>query len=152
MVAAARLLVCVLSVFVAASSLAFAQQRGAISGKVLDPDGLALPGATVVITNAATGFTREVITADTGAYSIPNLEPGTYDVAVTMAGFGNASRTGLLLAPGAAVALDLKLTVAGVQETLVVSGEAPLVQRTSNQIGGSLSRREIEEVPSNFRN
>ncbi len=152
MVAAARLLFFISSVFIAVSSPAFAQQRGAISGKILDPDGLALPGATIVITNAATGFTREVVTADTGAYSIPNLEPGTYDVTVTMAGFGGAKRAGLLLAPGAAVTLDLKLTVAGVQENLVVTGEAPLVERTSNQIGGSLSRREIEEVPSNFRN
>ena len=148
----ARLLLLVLCVSVAASSPALAQQRGSISGKVLDPDGLALPGATVVVTNTATGFTREAITAETGAYSVPNLEPGTYDVAVTMAGFGNATRTGLLLAPGSTVALDLKLQVAGVQENLVVTGESPLVERTSNQIGGNLSRREIEEVPSNFRN
>ena len=62
-----------------------------VSGKVLDPDSLALPGATVVVTNVNTGFTREVVTAETGAYSVPNLEPGTYDVAVTMAGFGDAS-------------------------------------------------------------
>ncbi len=152
MVAAARLLLLIASVTVAGSSPAFAQQRGAISGKVLDPDGLALPGATVLVTNAGTGFTREVISADTGAYSVPNLEPGTYDVTVTMAGFGRAGRIGLVLAPGAAVALELKLTVAGVLENVVVTGEAPLVERTSNQIGGSLSRREIEEVPSNFRN
>ena len=152
MVAAARLLLLISSVFVAASSPAFAQQRGAISGKVLDPEGLVLPGATVLVTNASTGFTREVVSADTGAYSVPNLEPGTYDVAVTMAGFGGAARTGLVLAPGAAVSLDLKLTVAGVEENIVVTGESPLVERTSNQIGGSLSRREIEEVPSNFRN
>ncbi len=152
MVAAARLLVCVMGVFIAVSSPTFAQQRGAISGRVLDPDGLALPGATVVITNAGTGFTRESVTADTGAYSVPNLEPGTYNVAVTMAGFGNATRTGLVLAPGSLVTLELKLAVAGLQENLVVTGEAPLVERTSNQIGGTLSRREIEEVPSNFRN
>ena len=152
MVAAARLLSVVLSVSLALVSPALAQQRGSISGKVLDPDGLALPGATVVITNAGTGFTREAITAETGAYSVPNLEPGTYDVAVTMAGFGTASRTGMVLSPGSSVTLELKLTVAGVQENLVVTGESPLVERTSNQIGGSLSRREIEEVPSNFRN
>ena len=152
MVAAARLLSVVLSVSLALVSPALAQQRGSISGKVLDPDGLALPGATVVVTNAGTGFTREAITAETGAYSVPNLEPGTYDVAVTMAGFGNASRTGMVLSPGSSVTLELKLTVAGVQENLVVTGESPLVERTSNQIGGSLSRREIEEVPSNFRN
>lgn len=149
---AARFLLLISSVFVAASSPAFAQQRGAISGKVLDPDGLALPGATVLVTNAGTGFTREVITADTGAYSVPNLEPGTYEVAVTMAGFGGATRTGMVLAPGASMVVELKLTVAGVKENVVVTGESPLVERTSNQIGGTLSRREIEEVPSNFRN
>jgi hypothetical protein len=152
MVAAARLLLVVLSMCVAVSSPAFAQQRGSFSGKVLDPDGLALPGATVVVTNASTGFTREAITAETGAYSIPNLEPGTYEVTVTMAGFGKATRPGMVLSPGSSVTLDVKLTVAGLEENLVVTGEAPLVERTSNQIGGSLSRREIEEVPSNFRN
>ena len=152
MVATARRALIVLCLFVATSAPAFAQQRGAIAGRVLDPDGLALPGATVVVTNAANGFTREAVTADTGAYSVPNLEPGTYDVAVTMAGFGNAARAGIVLLPGASFTLELKLTVAGVQENLVVTGESPLVERTSNQIGGSLSRREIEEVPSNFRN
>ena len=101
MMPAARLLSLILGVFLA-SSPALAQQRGSIAGKVLDPDGLALPGATVVITNAGTGFTREAVTAETGAYSIPNLEPGTYDVVVTMAGFGNATRTGMVLAPGSA--------------------------------------------------
>ena len=150
---AARLLLLVLCAFVAVPSSALAQQRGSISGRVLDPDGLALPGATVVVTNVGTGFTREAITAETGAYSVPNLEPGTYD------------RRGLdgrlrqrhphrtwCSAPGSTITLELKLTVAGVQENLVVTGESPLVERTSNQIGGSLSRREIEEVPSNFRN
>lgn len=150
--AVVRLLLFALSVCVALSAPAFAQQRGVIAGRVLDPDGLALPGATVVVTNPATGFTREVVTAETGGYSIPALEPGTYDVRVDMAGFGAANRTGLVLAPGGTITLELKLTVAGVQENLVVTGESPLVERTSNQIGGSLSRREIEEVPSNFRN
>jgi hypothetical protein len=152
MATAVRLLSVLLTVSFALVAPVLAQQRGAIAGKVLDPDGLALPGATVVITNAGTGFTREAITAETGAYSVPNLEPGTYDVAVTMAGFGSAARAGIVLLPGASFTLELKLTVAGVQENLVITGESPLVERTSNQIGGSLSRREIEEVPSNFRN
>jgi hypothetical protein len=152
MVVAARLVLLVLCLSVAAPSSALAQQRGVISGRVLDPSGLVLPGATVVVTNADTGFTREAVTADTGAYSVPNLEPGNYNVEVTMAGFGSARREAIVLAPGSTFTLELKLTVAGVQENVVVTGEQPLVERTSNQIGGSLSRREIEEVPSNFRN
>ena len=149
---AARLLLLVLCTFVALPSPALAQQRGSITGHVFDPAGLALPGATVVVTNPSTGLTREAVTADTGAYSIVNLEPGTYDITVTMAGFGTATRQGLVLSPGSSVALELKMQVAGVQENLVVTAENPLVERSSNQIGGSLSRREIEEVPSNFRN
>ena len=149
---AARLLLLVLCTFVALPSPALAQQRGSITGHVFDPAGLALPGATVVVTNPSTGLTREAVTADTGAYSIVNLEPGTYDITVTMAGFGTATRQGLVLTPGSSVALELKMQVAGVQENLVVTAENPLVERSSNQIGGSLSRREIEEVPSNFRN
>ena len=134
------------------SSTAVAQQRGSITGRVVDPEGLAVPGATVVVVNPATGFTREATTADTGAYLVPSLEPGTYNVSVTMAGFGSATRPGLLLLPGAAVTIELKLQVASVQENLVVTAESPLVERGSNQVGGSLSRKEIEDVPSNFRN
>ena len=48
----------------------------------------------MVVTNPSTGLTREAVTADTGAYSIANLEPGTYDITVTMAGFGTATRRG----------------------------------------------------------
>jgi hypothetical protein len=152
MASAARFLMLICCLAVTAVLPAFAQQRGTIAGMVLDPAGLALPGATVVVTNTGTGFTREATTAGTGAYSVPNLEPGTYDVSVTMPGFGDAVRTGVVLAPGASIALELKMSVAGVEEKLVVTGESPLVERTSNQIGGNLSRREIEEVPSNFRN
>ncbi|MCC7123766.1 MAG: carboxypeptidase regulatory-like domain-containing protein [Acidobacteria bacterium] len=56
------------------SAPVLAQQRGVITGRVLDPDGLALPGASIVITNQDTGFTREAVSAGTGAYSVPNLD------------------------------------------------------------------------------
>ena len=61
---------------------AFAQQRGSISGKVVDPDGLALPGATVTVKEQNTGFTRTAVTASNGAYTVPNLDPGKYTVTV----------------------------------------------------------------------
>lgn len=150
--AAARLLLLGACLTLVVSSPAFAQQRGSISGKVLDPDGLPLPGATVTITEQKTGFTRTVVTAATGSYSIPNLEPGTYSLTVEMAGFAGMKQTDILLTAGAAIPLDLKLQVAGVQEAIEVMGRSPLIERTSNQIGGSLSSREIEGVPSNFRN
>jgi hypothetical protein len=152
MVLAARQFVCLAVLMLIAVPPAFAQQRGSIAGKVVDPAGLALPGATITVTEQSTGFTRTVVTADTGAYLVPNLEPGTYTIEAEMPSFAGLKQTGLVLTAGAAIALDLKLQVAGLQEQLVVTAESPLVQTSSNQLGGSLSSREIEDVPSNFRN
>ena len=56
--AVARLFVCAACVLLTFASSAFAQQRGSILGRVFDPDGLPLPGATITVTQAATGFTR----------------------------------------------------------------------------------------------
>jgi hypothetical protein len=136
----------------ATASPAFSQQRGSITGKVLDASGLPLPGATVTVTDQGTGFTRTAVTAETGAYAIPNLEPGTFTVSVEMPSFATLKRTDVLLTAGSTVNLELKLQVAGLEEAITVTGESPLVEKTSNQIGGSLSSKEIEEVPSNFRN
>ena len=129
-----------------------AQQMGSISGKVVDKDGGALPGATVVVTEQSTGFTRTVVTAGTGGYTVPNLPPGTYTVAVQMSGFAEFKETDLKLAAGSATTVDVTMQLAGIQETISVTGQSPLVERTSSTVGGNLSGKEIEEVPSNFRN
>src|SRR5688572_8082060 len=131
---------------------AAAQQRGSISGRALDAGGLVLPGATVTVTEQNTGFTREVVTAENGAYLVANLDPGLYTIAVELSGFSGTKRTDLTLSAGAAITLDLTLQVAGLQEQVVVTAEVPLVQTSSNQIGGALSSNEIDDIPANFRN
>ncbi len=131
---------------------ALAQQRGTISGRVVDQGKLALPGATVTIVNDSTGFSRNVVTSETGAFSIHNLEPGSYTMTVEMQGFRTLKRTNVHLEPGSEVQVPVELGVGGLEETVEVTGDAPLVERTSSTVGGSLSNREIEDVPSNFRN
>jgi hypothetical protein len=131
---------------------AMAQQRASVDGRVVDPDGLALPGATVTIVNQATGLTRAVTTAETGAFVIPNLEPGTYTVTVEMPSFNSLKRADLALTAGSSVNLEFKMQLGGLQEAVDVTGQAPLVEKSSNQLGGSLSAQEIQDVPSNFRN
>jgi hypothetical protein len=152
MLAFSRRSLIVLLCLTAASAPVLAQQRGSIGGKVLDPAGLPLPGATVTVTGQNTGFTRTVVTAGTGAYKVPNLEPGVYTLTVEMPGFASLTRTDLNLTAGSEMTFELKMPLAGVQEAVSVTAASPLVERTSNKIGGSLSSREIEEVPSNFRN
>ena len=129
-----------------------AQQRGSITGKVVDPDGLALPGATVTVKEQNTGFTRTAVTASNGAYTVPNLDPGRYTVSVAMSGFSTITRKDQQLNAGNALTLDLKMLGVGLQEELTVEGQAPLVETTKSAVGGSLSKSEIEDVPSNFRN
>ncbi len=131
---------------------AAAQQRGTISGKVLDPAGLALPGVTVTITDVNRGFTRTVVTADTGAYTAPNVEPGTYEVLAEMSGFSAVKRTGAIITAGNEVTIDFTMQIAGLQEAVEVTATAPLIERTDNKIGGTLSGTEIDSIPSNFRN
>ena len=135
-----------------APGAAFAQQRGSVSGKVVDPDGLALPGATVTVKEQNTGITRTATTASTGAYTIPNVEPGTYTISVTMPGFSTVTRKDQHVTAGAALTLELKLLGVGLEEAITVEGQAPLVETTKSAVGGTLSKNEIEDVPSNFRN
>jgi hypothetical protein len=131
---------------------ALAQQRVSISGKVLDPDGLALPGATVTVTEQNTGFSRTVVSEGNGSFTVPSLDPGVYLITVDMDGFAALKRPDLALTSGNQVVLELRMTLSGVAEELTVTGQAPLVERTSNVIGGTLSSNEIDDVPANFRN
>ena len=151
MVTARRLIFCtILTCFFVLPAMA--QQRGSISGKVLDAGGLPLPGASVTVTEQNTGFNRTVVTAETGAYSVPNLEPGLYTVTVEMPGFASIKQSEIRLTSGLNIPLDIKMQVAGVQEQVTVTAQTPLVETSSSQIGGTLSSQEIEDVPSNFRN
>ncbi|MGC4082482.1 MAG: TonB-dependent receptor [Vicinamibacterales bacterium] len=142
----------VVLVLLLTAGMAAAQQMVSISGKITDPEGLALPGATITATEQNTGFMRNVVSAENGAYTMPNLEPGTYTVSVEMPSFTSLKRSDLTLSAGTSATLDFKMQLGGIQEAVEVTGQAPLIERTSNQIGGSLSSTEIEEVPSNFRN
>lgn len=152
MLALSRLMVLVALFVVTTAAPVLSQQRGSVSGRVLDAGGLALPGATVTIVEQNTGFSRTVVTAETGAFTVPNLEPGTYTLTVEMSGFASLKHTDVRLSAGSNLTLELKMQLAGLQEEVVVTGTAPLVERSSSTVGGTLSGKEIEEVPSNFRN
>jgi hypothetical protein len=103
-----------------------------MTGRVLDAGGLALPGATITVTEQNTGYSRTVVTADTGGYAIANLDPGVYAVVVEMPGFAAFKQANLTLTSGLVMTLELRLQIAGVQEAVTVTGETPLVETTSH--------------------
>ncbi len=130
-----------------------AQQGTAqISGRVTDEQGALLPGVSLTITNEATGISRDVVTSAEGAYSASQLVPGTYRVVAKLAGFRSVDRSGLLLQVGTTMTLNLALAVGGLEESITVSGVAPLVDVTSARVGGNVGTAELSELPAMNRN
>src|SRR5262245_56837310 len=102
---------------------AFSQSTGTISGRVTDESAAALPGVTVTATNSATGIARDTVTNAEGLFSLPALQPGTYNVQISLSGFAPPSRPGVVVLTGANVSLDIPMKIAAVAETITVNAE-----------------------------
>jgi outer membrane receptor protein involved in Fe transport len=121
--------------------------EGRILGTVLDQSGAVVGSAKVTITNTATGTSRTITTTAAGDYAAPNLEPGSYVVTVESPGFQKAQHTAIKLEVAKDVRVDFKLTPGAISETMTVSGEAPMVDTTSDVLGGTFSNQAINELP-----
>ena len=121
-------------------------QEATITGTVTDTTGGVLPGVTVTATHTATGNTFFSVTDDRGVYRIP-ARIGAYQLTAELAGFNTATRGGITLLVGQEAAVNLQMTPSGVQETVTVTGEAPLISTTQSQIGANIDARQMEELP-----
>ncbi len=138
------------------SSFTFAQDLDdvTISGKVTDQTGAIIVGATVTATLTATGLERTVTTDGNGRYRIIELPPGTYSVKTEYTGFGVQTKTDLVTLSGQSVNLDFSLVPGDVlaeQSVTIDDDDAPLVDTTRTVVGGTITQREIEELPNNSR-
>ncbi len=140
----------VLTLFLAeATGTALAQQgTGEIGGRVTDEQGAVLPGATLVVTHEETGVFRQVISGGDGTYFVSQLYPGRYRITATMQGFRSIERRGVVLAVGNTLTINLMLTVGTVQESVTVTGDSPLVDLTSAEVGGNIRTGELTELPA----
>ena len=137
--------------FLLAASEAFAQQASVI-GIVTDESRAVLPGVTVTLTDVASGVSWTAVSDAGGAYLLPNIPPGTYKAQADLVGFASIVRDGLELLVGQHATIPFSLKVAGVSETLTVTGQAPLVDTSSSQVAGNVDRRQMEELPLQGRN
>ena len=148
----------VLSIFLFAACLSVAAQDlddVTISGRVTDPNGLAVVGATVKATHVDTAIERTVVTNEEGRYRIIELKPGDYKVIVSQTGFGTKERTELKTIAAQVLQIDFQLAPADVQagtEVTVSDEDAPPVDTTRIIVGGTITEREIEEIPNQSRN
>jgi hypothetical protein len=135
------------------SSVAFAQIRSAtITGTVTDPQKAAVPGATVMITNQDTNVSTEVVTNAEGLFTAPYLQAGTYTITVTISGFAQFKRPGLVVKATETVRVPVELAMSQLGETVEVSAEAPLLQTDRTSVSGALGAEMIEALPNITQN
>jgi outer membrane receptor protein involved in Fe transport len=148
---ALALVVFTLTVF--AGAFTFAQTfRGTILGSVTDTSGAAVPGATVTIKNVDTGLVRTAITSDDGSYSAPELPIGNYSVSVEKAGFKLGVVTGVKVEVSTERRVDVTLQPGQLAQTVEVRGEElPMVESTSNTLGGIVDSKVATSLPVNGR-
>jgi hypothetical protein len=144
-----RFLGVVLALFLA-SIPAFSQgETGRISGGVTDQTGGAISGAAVTVTDVARGLARNLMTDAAGQYTAPNLIAGTYTVQATAAGFQVIQRQNIQVGVGADIRVDLTLQPGAQNQTVTVTGEAPTMNTTNAQTGGTLENKLLEDLPIN---
>ena len=144
------ILVLIVSVF-AMAQIAFAQtDRGTITGTVTDSTGAAVPGAHVTAVNISTGSRTEVQTTAAGDYTIPSLTAGTYNVTVEASGFKKLTSQNIVVQVAETERVDGKLEIGAATESIVVTGEAPLLKTENAQQAQNVSGDGINTLPINF--
>src|SRR5256885_19601 len=122
-----------------------------LSGTVTDPHGAAVSGAKVIIHNVETGIERVLATNEQGFYAAPLLQPGTYDVRVTQAGFAELLRKNIRLAVGQTLAIDVQLSVQSAQQSVTVSEEVGVVETEKTDLSNLITQTQVENLPLNGR-
>jgi hypothetical protein len=119
-----------------------------LRGRIADAQDAPVPGATVTITNQATGVVRQAISNADGTYFLTAISPGLYELVVELTGFSKYNRRDVRLDLGRTASLDVQLTVGALTETVTITAETPLVDLSSKEIGGNVTNREVTMLPS----
>ncbi len=142
----------VLALTLFACIAAFAQ-TGTISGSVTDVSGAGIPGASITATNIQTGAVRTGDTGGSGAFSIPDLAVGQYEVSVAKAGFSSAKYSQLALTVAQVLTLNVSLQLGTTSQTIDVTSTAtPTIELETSQLSNVVDERRIEELPLLTRN
>lgn len=123
--------------------------EGAIAGTVVDASGAAIPAAAVVLHNDATGADFNLVADASGYFKAPLVPPGIYTVTITAAGFGTFNAKSVPVTVGSLTDLRPTLKTGSTEETIEVSGVAPVIQFESPEVSSTLTTQEIVNLPLN---
>lgn len=137
---------------VLAATLVFGQATTQVSGAVTDPSGAAVVGATVQVINLATGLSRDVVTDDSGVYTVLQLPPGDYRINVSATGFSRYSLERISLLVATPTTANIKLELGAVTETVSINAEAAQVNTVDASVGNAIGNKPVLQMPLNARN
>ncbi len=141
-----------LALFFSLSILTFAQDfRATLTGQVTDPSGSAIPNANVKISSNATNETKQVKTNDSGAYTVPYLNPGDYTLQVTANGFETAKRTNVVLRVAQTLSLPIHMTVGQMSQEVTVVAQQNAVDTATADRGLVFDPLKVQQYPLNGR-
>ena len=136
-----------------AAGAAYAQEVSAgITGRVTDPSGSVIVGATVTAKDEARGTEWPTVTNEDGIYAFPRIPAGTYTLKVEAKGFKTSVQSTLTLDVNQRARVDVGMQIGGATETVTVSAEAALLQTETTQVGSVISAETIVNTPLISRN
>src|SRR5437660_6605609 len=142
----------VLFILLSSATLLAQTFRGTILGTVTDPKGAVVAGAKVTVHNVDTGLERTTRTSADGSYAVPELPIGTYTVTVTQSGFQTAVTSKVAVNVAAEKRVDVVFRTGQVSEKVEVSGETlPIVETTTDTLGGTFTAEQAKDLPLNGR-
>ena len=124
--------------------------RATVTGRIVDASDLAVPGATVTITNTQTSEVTSVTTSENGAYSVPFLRPGVYTLRAELAGFKSFQQEKLELQVGQTATINIRMEVGELSEQITVTADA--VDASKADRGMVIDNKRVTELPLNARN
>ncbi len=132
-----------------ATLAAHAQYRGSIEGVVTDPQGAAIPGATLTLTDTTNNLTLTAKSDERGTYRFNALPADVFKLTATAAGFSGKSLTGVTIIPEQPNTVNVQLAVGAAAESVTVSsGEVPALDTATANISGTVTSNQIQHMPS----
>ncbi|MGB2626796.1 MAG: carboxypeptidase-like regulatory domain-containing protein, partial [Candidatus Acidiferrum sp.] len=149
---AAILVAAFVILFVGMPSPLSGQTTGRVLGSVHDPQDAAIVGAKITVTDTQRNTVRTTLTDETGDYVVADLQPSTYKVLIEAKGFNTYVVSSVLIEVGKDVRVDANLKTGDSTLVITVDEEPALLDTTNSELGGTLSNKEINDLPLNGRN
>ena len=126
--------------------------RGGISGTVTDPSGAVVPKAKITLVSKSTGITQQGVTSGSGLYSFVSLDPGTYDLTVTLKGFESVAENNVTVTVDQVSKVNITLRVGSASDVVTVTAANDLLDTSSSTVGQLITAATIDRVPLLTRN